>query len=395
MAYGDFELHIDEGWIWRHGEPDTFTMESSGIIIGDQFYSYSDVVFFIQNGIVQCRGEIFTLGQFRMYANRARLVSIESRQLHRIEILDNILWSSHVRLIDWDIDPEQRAYIANTTTRRHATAPIQPSTPQDGGYLKRLSENPQNVHDTSLLDSCCSALGYVEKYMRVKASELSDAIVAFTIRQIREEIAKETTAQRTARSALRVVEYMIAQSAYITRFDACETNILVLVWMFHNKLSEEYTDVMGLNGKQVNHMQHSTWDSTRETCRAEMRRLILLNLEDCIERDIVVCATGRSTRVINSIDAMRQIYTTQSSTGDSNDTKQTAGSVNPISSSTLQTLMLNKASVLSREWEEQRDQPTDDKRKKDISVKLVDEFSPYVRDTESLSQIIQSWGEDW
>lgn len=255
---GDYLIHIDHATLLNvlTGQIQIFCLESTGITIDNVYRNFKDYVFFIQNNLIQFSGSCYSMSNFVINSRRVRLE--KNGILTPMIIVNNRLLSlDYVNETNYNI-PGVNNMIENTLISNEFN-------------LFDISKDRQNVHNSSVLNKfkdLYDNILYINSTCINRSLSIEESVDRLTLACIdKSEVFKY--------NLLKVLKYCIEQNGYIYKFNTTETEILAntVSYMFNMLDSENVSESL---------------------------RLLADNIVDCIEDNLIVCLTGRISRILNS-----------------------------------------------------------------------------------------------
>ncbi len=252
---GTYVIHIDHATLLNlsTNQIQHFSLETTGVTIDRVYRSYRDYVFFIQNNLIQFSGCCYSMSNFRINSNRVRLE--KNGFIYPAIIVNNRLIDVlHDADINWETIP----------------AVEQTVIPSRQYSLREISRDSQNVHNSAILNKFKAVYNImVAKIANRRLLSLDSSIELILATASGRPVSFQNILDN-------VLKYVSRQNGYIYNLDSNETYILRVITSYISNCLEE-----------VN----------QKNCLT----ILSDNLVDCVEDDIIVCLTGRVSRMINSV----------------------------------------------------------------------------------------------
>jgi hypothetical protein len=269
---GDYIIHIDHATITNNLSNTTFNicLESTGATVDGIFRTFRDYVFFIQNNLMQHSGMCVSFNDLVMNSRRVRLENSEGH-VTRAVIVDNVLiqlraGDEYQFMQDALPDPVERIVPIVNNNR-----------PFVESSLLEIARNSQNVHNSTVV------LKFKILYEKIIQC-IDTAISRYDISIFSIDKAYRTLIDNSGlhnspkfKILIDVLKHSRLQNGFIYNLNANECNILKnTVLYINNCVDPKY--------------------------RADTFKLLAENMIDCVENEVVVCLTGRITRMLNSLE---------------------------------------------------------------------------------------------
>lgn len=273
----EYIIHIDHANVTNTLLNTSFNicLESTGATVDGVFRTYIDYVFFIQNNLMQHSGMCISFNNLVMNSNRVRLES-STGEITRAVIVDNVL----IQLADGEVydfgpnappDPVD-LIIPIINTNRYAVE----------SSLREISRNGQNVHNSTVV--------YKFKILYEKIlKQLRESVSIYDIDNFSIDSAYTNLISNSGlnsflcykntklKTLMNILEYSQNQNGFIYNLNDTEGNILKHIILYINNCVDQ-------------------------NYKADTFKLLADNMIDCLENDVIVCLTGRITRMLNSIE---------------------------------------------------------------------------------------------
>lgn len=277
----DYIIHIDHAVITNTLLNTSFNicLESTGVAVDGVFRLYRDYVFFIQNNLIQHSGMCINFNNLVMNSRRIRLENSEGR-ITRAVIVNNVL----IQLRDgeeYDFGPN-----APPDPPTDPVVPIVPrlnvnrpnvGRPLVNSSLRTIARDSQNVHNSTVALKFKTLYDKILEHLSKTITEYDITIFsiysAYTNLIINSGIS-DTYKRRTLSN---VLDYSKNQNGFIYNLNDTEGNIFKHIILYINNCIEPIY-------------------------RDDTFKLLADNMIDCLENDVIVCLTGRITRMLNSIE---------------------------------------------------------------------------------------------
>jgi hypothetical protein len=281
----NYIIHIDHAVITNTLANTSFNicLESMGATVDGVFRKYTDYVFFIQNNLMQHSGLCINFNNLVMNSRRVRLES-SAGEITRAVIVDNVL----IQLADgevYDFGPNAPPdpidlIIPRINTNRYV----------DESSLREISRNGQNVHNSTVVYKFKILYEKILKQLRESISIYD--IDNFSIDSAYTNLISNSGLnsglnsilnsflfykQTKLKTLMNVLEYSKKQNGFIYNLNDTEGNILKHIILYINNCVDQ-------------------------NYKADTFKLLADNMIDCLENDVIVCLTGRITRMLNSIE---------------------------------------------------------------------------------------------
>lgn len=269
---GEYTIHIDHANVTNTLSNTSFNicLESSGATVDGVFRLYRDYIFFIQNNLMQHSGMCISFNNLVMNSRRVRLENSEGR-ITRAVIVDNVL----IQLRDgeeYDFGPNAPPDpVEPIVPRINANRPVVETS------LRTISRDSQNVHNSTVALKFKTLYDKILEHLSKTITEYDITIFsiysAYTNLIINSGIS-DTYKRRTLSN---VLDYSKNQNGFIYNLNDTEGNIFKHIILYINNCIEPIY-------------------------RDDTFKLLADNMIDCLENDVIVCLTGRITRMLNSIE---------------------------------------------------------------------------------------------
>ncbi len=273
----EYIIHIDHAVITNTLSNTSFNicLESTGATVDGVFRTYIDYVFFIQNNLMQHSGMCISFNNLVMNSRRVRLENSEGR-ITRAVIVDNVL----IQLRDgeeYDFGPNAPPdpvdlFIPIINTNRYV----------DESSLREISRNGQNVHNSTVVHKFKILYEKILKQLRESISiydidnfSIDSAYINLISNSgLNSFLCYKNTKLKTL---MNILEYSQNQNGFIYNLNDTEGNILKHIILYINNCVDQ-------------------------NYKADTFKLLADNMIDCLENNVIVCLTGRITRMLNSIE---------------------------------------------------------------------------------------------
>lgn len=274
---GEYIIHIDHANVTNTLSNTSFNicLESSGATVDGVFRLYRDYIFFIQNNLMQHSGMCISFNNLVMNSRRVRLENSEGR-ITRAVIVDNVL----IQLRDgeeYDFGPNAPPdpvdlIIPIINTNRYV----------DESSLREISRNGQNVHNSTVVHKFKILYEKILKQLRESISiydidnfSIDSAYINLISNSgLNSFLCYKNTKLKTL---MNILEYSQNQNGFIYNLNDTEGNILKHIILYINNCVDQ-------------------------NYKADTFKLLADNMIDCLENNVIVCLTGRITRMLNSIE---------------------------------------------------------------------------------------------
>lgn len=274
---GEYTIHIDHANVTNTLSNTSFNicLESSGATVDGVFRLYRDYIFFIQNNLMQHSGMCISFNNLVMNSRRVRLENSEGR-ITRAVIVDNVL----IQLRDgeeYDFGPNAPPdpvdlFIPIINTNRYV----------DESSLREISRNGQNVHNSTVVHKFKILYEKILKQLRESISiydidnfSIDSAYINLISNSgLNSFLCYKNTKLKTL---MNILEYSQNQNGFIYNLNDTEGNILKHIILYINNCVDQ-------------------------NYKADTFKLLADNMIDCLENNVIVCLTGRITRMLNSIE---------------------------------------------------------------------------------------------
>lgn len=273
----EYIIHIDHAVITNTLSNTSFNicLESTGATVDGVFRLYRDYIFFIQNNLMQHSGMCISFNNLVMNSRRVRLENSEGR-ITRAVIVDNVL----IQLRDgeeYDFGPNAPPdpvdlIIPIINTNRYV----------DESSLREISRNGQNVHNSTVVHKFKILYEKILKQLRESISiydidnfSIDSAYINLISNSgLNSFLCYKNTKLKTL---MNILEYSQNQNGFIYNLNDTEGNILKHIILYINNCVDQ-------------------------NYKADTFKLLADNMIDCLENNVIVCLTGRITRMLNSIE---------------------------------------------------------------------------------------------
>lgn len=274
---GEYTIHIDHANVTNTLSNTSFNicLESTGATVDGVFRLYRDYIFFIQNNLMQHSGMCISFNNLVMNSRRVRLENSEGR-ITRAVIVDNVL----IQLRDgeeYDFGPNAPPdpvdlIIPIINTNRYV----------DESSLREISRNSQNVHNSTVVHKFKILYEKILKQLRESISiydidnfSIDSAYINLISNSgLNSFLCYKNTKLKTL---MNILEYSQNQNGFIYNLNDTEGNILKHIILYINNCVDQ-------------------------NYKADTFKLLADNMIDCLENNVIVCLTGRITRMLNSIE---------------------------------------------------------------------------------------------
>lgn len=277
----EYIIHIDHANVTNTLLNTSFNicLESTGATVDGVFRTYIDYVFFIQNNLMQHSGMCISFNNLVMNSRRVRLES-STGEITRAVIVDNVL----IQLANGEVydfgpnappDPVD-LIIPRINTNRYV----------DESSLREISRNGQNVHNSTVVYKFKILYEKILKQLRESISiydidnfSIDSAYINLISNSGLNSILNSFLCCKNTKlkTLMNVLEYSKKQNGFIYNLNDTEGNILKHIILYINNCVDQ-------------------------NYKADTFKLLADNMIDCLENNVIVCLTGRITRMLNSIE---------------------------------------------------------------------------------------------
>jgi hypothetical protein len=273
----DYTIHIDHAVITNTLSNTSFNicLESSGATVDGVFRTFRDYVFFIQNNLMQHSGMCISFSNMLLNSRRVRLENNQGN-ITRAVIVDNVLIQLRAGE-EYDFGPNAPPEpIMPVTPVRRIIDTVRESS------LREIARNGQNVHNSTVVLKFKTLYEKILKHIKRVVSDYD--IDNFSIDSAYTNLINNSGLNSflcykntKLKTLMNILEYSKKQNGFIYNLDDNECSIFKHIIIYINNCVEP-------------------------SYRADTFKLLADNMIDCIEHDVIVCLTGRITRMLNSIE---------------------------------------------------------------------------------------------
>lgn len=206
---------VDVGTLWRHGRSSFFSMENSGFLVDDVFYTFRRFPLIIRNRQVLFMGELFTEGSWLLSAHTIRLVHPDNMDGVSVHCMSNNMFD------------------------RHPTGFSMPDVPvkERDIDLVEFTKDSQNVHNSGWIRISSEAYGRLKNMANMSEGDITNRLNELS-RAMRGDYSDlSSVSADTIRyhpmvhQAVRCFTYMQKTKAYHVHFGK-ESEVLARVWSY-------------------------------------------------------------------------------------------------------------------------------------------------------------------
>ncbi len=274
----DCVIHIDYAYITntQTNELQSLVLERTGCCLNGSFRAFSDYVFFIQNNLIQHSGHCVTMDNLQINSEHVRIQRGE--ECKRAVIINNVLTETDETTglnsltrniyINENNNNINRARVFNPIVD---TRLLTPTT-----SLSKIARDSQGVHDSNVVNKFKFSYAKMIELIKRNCSQsyynnFSLDLVYSTIKD-----AYRNKSNESKEKLEKVLVYSKNQNGFVYNLQSTEVEVLknVVVYIL-NCVNQQY--------------------------QSDTFILLCDNMLDCIEHEMIVCLTGRVTRMLNSV----------------------------------------------------------------------------------------------
>jgi len=302
----EYEIHIDVGEVIINGDKFTFSLESNNIHINGMCYHFDGYIFNIFNNFVKCRGSMYPITEFLINTNREGRIHINNN-IHYLTIVDNVLTVGETRVyipaennvirqynVIQNVEEEHHIlqhnarleHIRQFNLRNNIINGIDPNRTPDmvqRDHMARLANDNQNVHDTFILNE---------------------------LKKILNKLQQKTKITKTMNQSLKEIENYMNNKANntiiskITQWFVPRRLTKINIILNYIKTSNGYIGTFGMRELEVLHI---IWNAIYDN--EDLKHILYTNMLDMSNFGMMVCLTGRVTRMLDIFSGIIEEYT--------------------------------------------------------------------------------------